>query len=266
MGTPPEREVRTGDGRGGMGTARRRWPSRCSPCCCTACTAARRSRRPRRPHRRRRREPSQVVVAVDDLGAGFNPHLLAHQSPVTTALAGLVLPSVFRPGRGRRAAARPDGRHQRRGDRPGPVHRHLRAEPRGVVDEQRPDRRRGLRLPLGADARRAGCRGRRRLPADHRRPLARRRQGRRRRVLPAPTPPGRRCSPTCCRRTCSRTRPARGPARWPTGCPRPVAPSGSCPSTAPAARSCSPATTSTGTPRPCSTSSCLRRLGGIGAG
>ena len=42
-------------------------------------------------------EPSQIVVAVDDLGAGFNPHLLAHQSPVTTALAGLALPSVFRP-------------------------------------------------------------------------------------------------------------------------------------------------------------------------
>jgi ABC-type transport system substrate-binding protein len=42
-------------------------------------------------------QPSQVVVAVDDLGAGFNPHLIAHQSPVTTALAGLVLPSVFRP-------------------------------------------------------------------------------------------------------------------------------------------------------------------------
>jgi ABC-type transport system substrate-binding protein len=42
-------------------------------------------------------QPSQVVVAVDDLGSGFNPHLLAHQSPVTTALAGLVLPSVFRP-------------------------------------------------------------------------------------------------------------------------------------------------------------------------
>jgi ABC-type transport system substrate-binding protein len=34
---------------------------------------------------------------VDDLGPGFNPHLLAHQSPVTTALATLVLPSVFRP-------------------------------------------------------------------------------------------------------------------------------------------------------------------------
>src|SRR4029079_19008165 len=42
-------------------------------------------------------QPTQVVVAVDDLGAGFNPHLLAHQSPVTTALAGPVLPSGFRP-------------------------------------------------------------------------------------------------------------------------------------------------------------------------
>ncbi len=42
-------------------------------------------------------QPSQIVVAVDDLGAGFNPHLLAHQSPVTTALAALALPSVFRP-------------------------------------------------------------------------------------------------------------------------------------------------------------------------
>jgi ABC-type transport system substrate-binding protein len=41
--------------------------------------------------------PTQVVVAVDDLGPGFNPHLLAHSSPVTTALASLALPSVFRP-------------------------------------------------------------------------------------------------------------------------------------------------------------------------
>ena len=38
-----------------------------------------------------------VVVAVDDLGTGFNPHLLADQSPVGTAVASLVLPSVFRP-------------------------------------------------------------------------------------------------------------------------------------------------------------------------
>jgi ABC-type transport system substrate-binding protein len=40
---------------------------------------------------------TQVVVGVDDLGAGFNPHLLADRSVVTQALATLVLPSVFRP-------------------------------------------------------------------------------------------------------------------------------------------------------------------------
>jgi ABC-type transport system substrate-binding protein len=40
---------------------------------------------------------TEVVVGVDDLGAGFNPHLLADRSPVTQALATLVLPSVFRP-------------------------------------------------------------------------------------------------------------------------------------------------------------------------
>lgn len=38
-------------------------------------------------------------MAVDDLGPGFNPHLLAHRSPVSTAVASLVLPSVFRPDR-----------------------------------------------------------------------------------------------------------------------------------------------------------------------
>ena len=43
--------------------------------------------------------PKQVVVAVDDLGPGFNPHLLAHRSPVSTAVESLVLPSVFRPDR-----------------------------------------------------------------------------------------------------------------------------------------------------------------------
>nr|WP_211178171.1 ABC transporter family substrate-binding protein [Pseudonocardia acidicola] len=42
-------------------------------------------------------QPTKLVVGVEDLGAGFNPHLLAHRSPVTTALATLVLPSVFRP-------------------------------------------------------------------------------------------------------------------------------------------------------------------------
>lgn len=42
-------------------------------------------------------EPTRIVVGVDELGPGFNPHLLAHQGTVTTALATLVLPSVFRP-------------------------------------------------------------------------------------------------------------------------------------------------------------------------
>ncbi|MDN5932323.1 MAG: ABC transporter substrate-binding protein, partial [Pseudonocardia sp.] len=41
---------------------------------------------------------TELVVGVEDLGAGFNPHLLAHAGPLTTAVATLVLPSVFRPG------------------------------------------------------------------------------------------------------------------------------------------------------------------------
>src|SRR5580765_1801087 len=42
-------------------------------------------------------KPTELIVGVDDLGLGFNPHLIADASPVTTALATLVLPSVFRP-------------------------------------------------------------------------------------------------------------------------------------------------------------------------
>ncbi len=38
-----------------------------------------------------------VVVAIDDVGIGFNPHLLADQSPATSAVSELVLPSPFRP-------------------------------------------------------------------------------------------------------------------------------------------------------------------------
>lgn len=38
-----------------------------------------------------------VVVAIDDVGVGFNPHLLADQSPTNSAVAALVLPSPFRP-------------------------------------------------------------------------------------------------------------------------------------------------------------------------
>jgi ABC-type transport system substrate-binding protein len=39
----------------------------------------------------------EVVVGVDSMAGGFNPHKLADQSAVTTALANLLLPSVFRP-------------------------------------------------------------------------------------------------------------------------------------------------------------------------
>ncbi len=47
-------------------------------------------------------EPAQptkntVVVAVDDIGIGFNPHLRSNQSPATSAVAAMVLPSPFRP-------------------------------------------------------------------------------------------------------------------------------------------------------------------------
>ncbi|MEE2034530.1 ABC transporter family substrate-binding protein [Rhodococcus chondri] len=40
---------------------------------------------------------STVVVAIDNVDTGFNPHLLADQSPVANAVAKLVLPSAFRP-------------------------------------------------------------------------------------------------------------------------------------------------------------------------
>jgi ABC-type transport system substrate-binding protein len=39
-----------------------------------------------------------VVVGVDSIEGGFNPHNFADQSAITTALSGLLLPSVFRPG------------------------------------------------------------------------------------------------------------------------------------------------------------------------
>ncbi|WP_459963614.1 ABC transporter family substrate-binding protein [Nocardia sp. IFM 10818] len=39
---------------------------------------------------------SSVVVAVDDIGIGFNPHLRSQLSPATAAVASMVLPSPFR--------------------------------------------------------------------------------------------------------------------------------------------------------------------------
>ena len=40
---------------------------------------------------------AQVIMAIDSVGAGFNPHLLSDQSPVNAAISALVLPSSFRP-------------------------------------------------------------------------------------------------------------------------------------------------------------------------
>jgi ABC-type transport system substrate-binding protein len=40
---------------------------------------------------------TQVIMAIDWIGPGFNPHLLADQSPVNAAISSLVLPSSFRP-------------------------------------------------------------------------------------------------------------------------------------------------------------------------
>jgi ABC-type transport system substrate-binding protein len=40
---------------------------------------------------------TQIIMAIDSIGAGFNPHLLSDQSPVNAAVSSLVLPSSFRP-------------------------------------------------------------------------------------------------------------------------------------------------------------------------
>ncbi|MDZ7886097.1 MAG: ABC transporter substrate-binding protein [Mycobacterium sp.] len=39
----------------------------------------------------------QIIMAIDAIGAGFNPHLLSDQSSVNAAISSLVLPSSFRP-------------------------------------------------------------------------------------------------------------------------------------------------------------------------
>lgn len=41
---------------------------------------------------------TEIVVGVDDVAGGYNPHSLAAQSPITTALSSLLLPSAFRAG------------------------------------------------------------------------------------------------------------------------------------------------------------------------
>jgi ABC-type transport system substrate-binding protein len=40
---------------------------------------------------------TQVIMGIDSIGAGFNPHLLSDLSAVNAAISALVLPSAFRP-------------------------------------------------------------------------------------------------------------------------------------------------------------------------
>jgi ABC-type transport system substrate-binding protein len=40
---------------------------------------------------------TQIIMAIDSIGPGFNAHLLSDQSPVNAAIGSLVLPSSFRP-------------------------------------------------------------------------------------------------------------------------------------------------------------------------
>ena len=40
---------------------------------------------------------TQIIMAIDSIGPGFNAHLLSDQSPVNAAISALVLPSAFRP-------------------------------------------------------------------------------------------------------------------------------------------------------------------------
>jgi ABC-type transport system substrate-binding protein len=42
-------------------------------------------------------QATQIIMAIDSIGPGFNPHLLSDQSPVNAAISSLVLPSSFRP-------------------------------------------------------------------------------------------------------------------------------------------------------------------------
>ena len=43
-------------------------------------------------------DPTELRIGVDDLGVGFNPHRVADDTPLSRAMASLVLPSAFRPG------------------------------------------------------------------------------------------------------------------------------------------------------------------------
>ncbi len=50
-----------------------------------------------RPSAAQPAKPGEIVVGVDSIAGGYNPHVLADQSTITTALSTLLLPSAFRP-------------------------------------------------------------------------------------------------------------------------------------------------------------------------
>lgn len=86
--------------------------------------------------------PGEIVVGVDSVAGGYNPHNLADQSAVTSALATLVLPSVFRPA--------PDGTPQL--DRTLMVSAAVtRAEPYTVLYQIRPEASWSDNAPIAAE-------------------------------------------------------------------------------------------------------------------
>ena len=152
--------------------------------------AAPSARRPRRraPRPRRRTPPpppkaTQIIMAIDSIGPGFNPHLLSDQSPVNAAISVAGAAQLVPAGRrirtsptGLAVGARPHAAGVGGGDQREPVHRHLQDPARGAVDRQRPDRRRRLLVPVAADGQPARRRRSRGLRPDHRRAVGRGRQ------------------------------------------------------------------------------------------
>jgi ABC-type transport system substrate-binding protein len=51
---------------------------------------------PQRPSTAPPAKPGEIVVGVDSIAGGYNPHVLADQSTITAALSTMLLPSVFR--------------------------------------------------------------------------------------------------------------------------------------------------------------------------
>jgi len=157
-------------------------------------------------------DTSHIVVGVDGIGGGYNPHELSDQSAVTTALSTLLLPSVFRTA--------PDGTSTL--DTTLMVSAEVtNASPFTVVYQVRTDATWSDGTPIDAADfvyLRSQMVGQPGVidPAGYRliSGIAARNNLKTISVpLRRPIRPGARCSPTCCPRTCSRTRPAASPAR-----------------------------------------------------